>query len=323
MVCRHTEDARHYGPLDCQSPHAVLKTPVPASASIFSDIKRSSSRFVTIAMVGLFVLTLALNLIFSVGRGFYLPIFNASHHLVTPTLIGAGTLGVVVVAVLVFFGKLPFHDFGWIRTKLVPGLTATAVLWIVMQLIEVVTAIATKGRLQLSPTLTSAEWTTVVGVLIGQALGTAPAEETWFRGFLLPQLRIRLGQLSPAPALGLAIVASQALFALYHLPNLLLGNSHVVGTSALDVTSQLGIDFAVGVLFAGIYIRTGNLFLLMGIHALLNAGISVVATPIDPVPVLLGLAVLVLVLTFVLPRPCRVACGWPNRRTAEKQLGPL
>jgi hypothetical protein len=274
-------------------------------------------------MVGLFVLTLALNLIFSVGRGFYLPIYNASHHLVTPTLIGAGTLGVVVVAVLVIFGKLPLHDFGWIRTKLVPGLTATVVLWIVMQLIEVLTAIATKGRLQLSPTLTSAEWTTVVGVLIGQALGTAPAEETWFRGFLLPQLRIRLGQLSPALALGLAIVASQALFALYHLPNLLLGNSRVVGTSALDVTSQLGIDFAVGVLFAGIYIRTGNLFLLMGIHALLNAGTSVVATPIDPVPVLLGLAVLVLTLTFVLPRPCRVACGWTNGRTAERHQSPL
>jgi membrane protease YdiL (CAAX protease family) len=276
------------------------------SSSIFSGIKRSSSRFIAIAMVGLFALTLALNLIFRFGRGFYLPIYNGSHHLVTPTLMGAGTLGVVVVAVLVGYGKLRFHDFGWIGARLVPGLVTIAVLWIAMQLVEVVSGLATKGQIQLSPTLRSGGWTTVVGVLIGQALGTAPAEETWFRGFLLPQLQIRLGHLNPAPALGLAIVASQAAFALYHLPNLLLGNSGVVGTTALDITSQLGIDFAVGVLLAGIYIRTGNLFLLMGIHALLNAGTSVVATSIDPVPVLLGLAMLILVLTFVLPRPRRL-----------------
>jgi len=273
------------------------------SASIFSGIKRSSSGFIAFATVAVFVLTLALNLAFSVGRGFYLPIYNGSHHLVTPTLLGAGTLGVAVVAILVGYGRLRFRDFGWIGSKLVPGLAAVAVLWIAMQLVEVVFGLATKGQLQLSTTLTSPGWTTVVGVLIGQALGTALAEETFFRGFLLPQLLIRLGHLSPARGFGLAIVGSQALFALYHLPNLVLGNSHVVGTTALDITSHLGIDFVLGVLFAGIYIRTGNLFLLMGLHALLDAGTSVVATPIDPIPILFGLAVLILVLSFVLPRP--------------------
>lgn len=292
--------------------HAVLRSLVAAPASIFSDIKRSSSRFISVAMLGLFALTLALNLIFRFGRGFYLPIYDASHHLLTPTLIGGGALGIAVVAVLVGYGKVPFHDFGWIPTRLIPGLVATAVLWTAVQLIEVVTAIAIKDHLQLSPTLRNSGWTTVVGVLIGQVLGTAPAEETWFRGFLLPQLRIRFGQLSPATALAVAIVASQALFALYHLPNLLLGNSGAVGTSALDIASQLGIDFAVGVLLAGIYIRTGNLFMVMGVHALANAGTSVVAPPIDHVPVLLGLAVLVLLLSFVLPRPFRVTRGRTN-----------
>jgi len=282
------------------------------SASIFSGIKRSSSRFVVIATVGAFILTLAFNLIFKFGGGFYLPIYNGSHHLITPTLIGAGTFGVVVIAVLVGVGKLPFHDFGWIGSKLVPGLAATAVLWIAMQLVEVMVGLATKGQVQLSPTLRIAGWTTVIGVLIGQALGTAPGEETFFRGFLLPQLRIRLGRLSPARAIGLAIVASQAVFALYHLPNLVLGTSHAVATTPLAIASQLGIDFGLGVFYAVVYIRTGNLFLLMGIHALGNAGTSLVATPIDPVAVLLVLVVLFLGLSFVLRRPRKL--GDPSVR---------
>jgi membrane protease YdiL (CAAX protease family) len=273
------------------------------SASIFSGVKRSSSRFVAIATVGAFILTLAINLIFRFGGAFYLPIYNGSHHLITPTLIGAGTFGLVVIAVLIGFGKMPFHDFGWIGSKLVPGLAAAAVLWIAMQVVEVVIGLATNGQVHLSPTWRIAGWTTVIGVLIGQALGTAPGEETFFRGFLLPQLQIRLGHMSPARSIGLAIVASQAVFALYHLPNLVFGTSHAVGTTALAITSQLGIDFALGVLYAFIYIRTGNLFLLMGIHALSNAGTSLVATPIAPVPVLLVFIVLFLGLTFVLPRP--------------------
>jgi hypothetical protein len=42
-----------------------------------------------------------------------------------------------------------------------------------------------------------------------------------------------------------------------------------------------------------------NLFLVIGIHALHNAGTSIVVTPIDPALLILSLAVIVLLLTFV------------------------
>jgi membrane protease YdiL (CAAX protease family) len=127
-------------------------------------------------------------------------------------------------------------------------------------------------------------------------MALAPAEETFFRGFLLPQLRIKFAHLNTPAAV--AIVASQLLFALYHLPNLVMGNSGHVGTAPTEIAVQLGLDFLIGVVYAALYLLTRNLFLVIGIHALQNAGTSLVATPIDPHLVMFALAVVLLLLTF-------------------------
>jgi uncharacterized protein len=94
----------------------------------------------------------------------------------------------------------------------------------------------------------------------------------------------------------MAVVTSQLLFALYHLPNLVVGNSGQVGTSPTEIAVQLGLDFCIGVVYAALYLLTGNLFLVIGIHALQNAGTSLVATPIDPHLVMFALAVVLLLL---------------------------
>jgi CAAX protease family protein len=108
-------------------------------------------------------------------------------------------------------------------------------------------------------------------------------------------------------ATALAIAVSQLLFALYHLPNLVLGNSGKVGTAPADIAVQLGLDLVFGVVFAALYLRTGNLFLVIGIHTLQDAGASLVAAPINPSLVIVILAVILLLATFIpIHRGCTI-----------------
>jgi len=267
-------------------------------SSVSAGVRPASWRFIVAAALGVMALVTGINLSFRFDNGLYDAVYHGTSHLVTPTLIGAGLLTAAVIVGLVLGGKLSFRDFGWKWEFLVPGLAATAVIWIVMQLIEVIAQLGSNGQLALSPSWSRLGATTVIGVLLGQTFGTAAGEETFFRGFLVPQLHLRFAHMRAPMAIGAAIGLSQAVFSLYHLPNLILGNSGL-GTGPLDVVSQLGLDFAIGVVFASLYVRTGNIFLVMGIHALQNAGTSVVATPIQPAAVMLALAVVVLLATFV------------------------
>jgi len=258
-----------------------------------------SWRFLALAMAGVFALITALNVSFRVFHDVYVTVYVRSAHLVTPTLIIGGVLFAVTMIGLVTLGKLRPSDLGWQWSKLGPGLALTAGIWIGMQLVELAATVASGTAPRLSPDWTVAGWATVVGVLLGQALGLAPAEETFFRGFLLPQLQMKFASMTARGAVAIAIAVSQLLFALYHLPNLVLGNTGKGGTSPTDIAVQLGLDLMFGVVFAGLYLRTGNLFLVIGIHALQNAGTSLVATPINPALVIFMLAVVLLLATFI------------------------
>ena len=117
-------------------------------------------------------------------------------------------------------------------------------------------------------------------------------EEAGWRGFLLPQLYLRLStRMDTRRRLILAMFGAQVLFALMHIPNRLLDQR-----LALDeLLLSLAFVFVLGVFFAGIYLRTGNLFLAIGVHALFNTP-TVLFTPVLPSQVILGaLTILVLV----------------------------
>jgi hypothetical protein len=69
-----------------------------------------------------------------------------------------------------------------------------------------------------------------------------------------------------------ALVGSQVVFALFHLPNRLYQ-----GLAPGAIPGNLAFVFVSGVLFALVYLRTGNLFVAVGVHALGNAPIAVLA----------------------------------------------
>ena len=103
-----------------------------------------------------------------------------------------------------------------------------------------------------------------LGPLLAQVLGTALVEETVFRGFLWRELARRLGG-GPRGAWAGAI-ASQALFALLHVPIRLSQ-----GASGSELATMVLGLFLIGLVFVAVYAATGNLFVAVMVHALGNA----------------------------------------------------
>lgn len=247
------------------------------------------------AVVGMAALFTAFNLDFYYRESAYQHLYRATHYVIAPTLIG-GALGLAFAFAVVFVGRLRPRDVGWQRSKLLPGLAIVAAMWVVLQVVE----LAFGGFADVAPHWGRTGWIGAVGILVAQIV-LAAGEETFFRGFLLTQLRPRYRRTV------VAVLVSQLVFALSHLPNLVLGNSGE-STAAGDIALQLLIDFGIGVLFAALYLTTGNLFLVIGIHAVGNAGFALVRTPMDPALVLIILSVLLL-----------LAGGLARRRTTDRR----
>jgi membrane protease YdiL (CAAX protease family) len=100
----------------------------------------------------------------------------------------------------------------------------------------------------------------LIGKLAANTLGTGLNEETFFRGFLFAQLYLRLARLPGGRwdyrALVVSAVVSSVLFAVLHFR-----------TNILDL-AQLTAGGLVG---AGLYARTRNLFVGVILHGLFNA----------------------------------------------------
>ena len=153
-----------------------------------------------------------------------------------------------------------------------------------------------------------------LGPLLAQLLGTALMEETVFRGYLWPQLALWLRtRLSSTPAAVVALLLSQALFALVHVPVLLYA-----GTDAAALGGPLAMLFVVGVVFALVYAATGNLFVAVGAHALGNAG-TLLYEPQAPAPSMVLLAALLAIATtgWLWRRAWSRCTPWRSQRRAD------
>ncbi len=243
-------------------------------------------------------------------------IHGATGGLIEPTLI-AGVFSLSIVATILFGpGGLHPRDVGW-RIEQLPGAAVwTVAFWTTLQLCYAAAAVTLQMPLELATVWSSPGPGYAAGGFIAQVFGNAWHEETVYRGFLIAALAQMFhgrtgrgrGQLK---ALVAALVVSQLLFAVSHVPNrLFIKGVH----GAALVVDQVRL-FVWGLLFATFYLATGNLFAAVGIHALWN----------DPLPVLRiqetnrGLAPVVTLLFIVLSlalKQCRrcTSNGELNRR---------
>jgi membrane protease YdiL (CAAX protease family) len=239
------------------------------------------------------LLTLLIN-VFGFGQNWL------SHYLlgglINPTLLANMVLLTVVVGgYLLGIGRLSLRQLGVRLEQLPRALGFTFVLWLLGNLITASIGVLTDS-LQWHPMWTQQGLLTILGWLVGQLFGNALYEEIAYRGFLLSytvSLSLtahRSRQQSQQRRFVFAVLTSQLLFALAHIPNRLIVDALPLGHALLSLLPL----WLLGVLFAWSYWHTGNLLLVVGVHGLLNTPTLLVANAASTITsyLLLGLALL-------------------------------
>lgn len=223
------------------------------------------------------------------------PVVDATGGLVEVTLlVNLAFVVAIVGGIILRFGDLRPRDIGLVRANLPLGIGITAGTWILVQVTGVAALLLQGESLAIADSVIRFGILPVLGGFVGQVLGNALYEEVVYRAFLLPQLAKKFTQLSrsgsPRTAFLSALLVSQIVFTLVHVPGRLAG-----GVEVGNLPVFLAAPFVLGFLFALVYARTGNLFVTIGLHALINDPVLLVdAGAVVLVPLLLVvLAILV------------------------------
>ncbi len=183
---------------------------------------------------------------------------------------------IVIVAILIGLCRFRPGELGLDRTRLPAAGGLTALIWAANQFVLVLVLALINEPIVLNSEWTATGWTRPAGQWLGQLFGNTPLEEVVFRGFLLPQCLLLMlnwmPKARPGMQIAVALVLSQLLFALFHV--------------FFNLRQPQGLwlllaQFVMGLAFAGIYLRTGNLFLAMGVHTLSNNVSPLIQEPFD------------------------------------------
>ena len=198
----------------------------------------------------------------------------ATGGLVHPVLINSLASAAMVVGALVLAGG-SIRDLGLVRRDLLRAVGVLVVVHAGIQLGLIATALASGAGIALVRDPAGS----VVGQLVAQLFGTALLEEAVFRGFLLRQLlaRARARYGPGGRALAIATAAHAFVFALYHIPVRIHQGFH-----GLDLVGSLAIVWLGGVLASYLYLRSGNLLIVVALHALFNTQAPLVGSPVPP-----------------------------------------
>jgi membrane protease YdiL (CAAX protease family) len=195
-------------------------------------------------------------------------VYRATQGLIDFTLMLGLFLQVLIIGILVIgIGRLRPRELGLDIAKLPAGVAWTFAAWLAAQLVTLLLCVVAGEPIGLNPAWSFGSWTQPAGEWIAQLFGNAALEEVLYRGFLFPQcvwlasswFRDR----SDRWRIAIALLISQGWFALGHIPFNFVGGGWSGQWSLI-------YQFLMGLAFCGIYIRTGNLFLAIGFHALAN-----------------------------------------------------
>lgn len=195
-----------------------------------------------------------------------------------------------IVGVLLGYGGLSLQDIGIVWRKLPFAMLLWAGIWLLIQGIELLAGLLHRGSAGIDPAW-SGGGLAIITLLVGHLFGTALYEEIAFRGFLLRQCFLishRWTKNRQVLSAAVAILVSQVAFTFFHLPWKLMTQ----GWSA-DTMGELCGVLLTGIVYSLLYLRTDNLFLVMGVHALGNAPTSLITPTIGTPNLLLLFMVLI------------------------------
>jgi membrane protease YdiL (CAAX protease family) len=204
---------------------------------------------------------------------------HASAGLMQPTFVAALLIAALVGSVL-FWSATPLDDLGLSARDLPRAVALLLGAYVAIQLGLVVAALVSGDGVHAGAALRDPN--RVAGSVIAQLFGTAIVEEVTFRGFLLHQLILRARERHPdRRALVIGVAASSLLFALVHIPQHL----HL-DIEGLYLIPSLSFVWLGGVVASYLYLRSGNLAIVIVLHALFNESAPLVASPVSPQVVL-------------------------------------
>lgn len=187
---------------------------------------------------------------------------RATGGLVNGTLIAYAIMIPMVVGFMILVaGRLRPAEVGLLKRDVRPAIVWTALLWAAVAGAEAAFQI---GHFALDPSWSKPG--TAIGALAAQIFGNALYEEIVYRGFLTVQLMLLFERFGRMGATIAAVIVAQIVFASIHVPMLL----HQ-GLLLPDIAGLMPELFLAGVGLAALYFLTGNLFVAVGVHALVDA----------------------------------------------------
>jgi uncharacterized protein len=254
------------------------------------NVKEAPWKVILLFLVAGTVMVSVINLVLFPGP-FFDPIARATGGLVDATL-QANLLNILLFSLIVFgWGKLRPKDVGLDWGKLGQGLSLTALLWVAAQAI-VLLINWINGDIHLDPVWGERGASTVIGGLIAQLLGNAFFEEMEYRGFYLSQFYLKIREQNEKWRLAWSVLAMLTLFILSHIPNRIFS-----GYTLADIPADFALLFIWGLFFTAVYLVSGNLFLAIGVHALMNRP-TMVTEATFPAGMLVALLALILIIVM-------------------------
>lgn len=244
------------------------------------QIKRLPFSWLLLIVLLLPVNQLAINYLFILGA--FKPLYKFSHGLLHPTLQG-NLISLLIFGFIIFkAGKLRPKDILLTRENFKSGLKWGLIIWLVLQVLVLLYHLYS-GR----PVVAVEQSRQSLGVLAGQLFGNALLEEMLYRGILLWQIYLLFRKkYAHAGALIFALLISQSIFSLIHIPNRILVKE--TGFSTGDFIRLM----LMGIVFALIYLRTANFTFAVIVHSLLNYPTVIIDTEFPAKIIVLITAVL-------------------------------
>ena len=213
---------------------------------------------------------------------YWIGFFQMGHHSIERSvyrILGLNALLILgpIVGVLLWYEKLSLQDIGIVWRRLPSAMLLWVGIWLLIQGIELLAGLLLQGNAEIDPAWTG-DRLAIIALLAGHLFGTALYEEIAFRGFLLRQCFLSLPRWTKKRQVLLAAVAilvSQLAFTFFHVPWKLVTQ----GWSANMVAELCGV-LLTGIVYSLLYLRTDNLFLIIGVHALGNAPTSLICPTI-------------------------------------------
>ncbi len=262
------------------------------SSNIFRNTREVSWNVILGVVIAFMGTSLLNHFVLARHRVFY-NLFDITKGLIHPILL-YDVIPIAILCIILFgWGHLKPREVGFLRKALIPALLFFLGFWIVAQGFFAILSLIGTGTLELNIAWQQG-WIAVIGSLIAHLFGTAVYEDLAFRGFMLPQLFLKFGgspENQTRKYLFYAILVSQTVFSLLHIPTLISA-----GANSGYIIARLGAALFLGIIMALLYMRTGNLFLIIGIHALIDTNTSLFNNIEDSVEHAVYAALMILVL---------------------------